>query len=358
MPYAAPGPERDCRPSSPALSDQRNGLDQNAIPPSSGEARVLAAVADEARRRHRWQLMVAVWIWLALSLIAVTCWGQNSRRDKGKEKEPAGRFEVVETKDGVRLHVGYFPPKEPGKNVVPVMVIHEWGGQFSPYLPLAIALKEAGCAVVVPELRGHGASNTFRTPSGEEQQFDPSKMGPADVAAMLGRDLESVKGFLKKQNDEEALNLNALTLIGVGEGAVLAANWAIRDWAFPSVGSKKQGQDVKALVLVSPEDMLKGQKLDNMFRDRFIPFLPSLIVAGSEGDAGAEAMRIHKRLEAIKRRARRGDPADLQLELVPTSLNGPQLIQQVPGATEAIVKFINEQVIAKSDQFPWVKRDE
>lgn len=354
MPYPASGSDRDHRVFSREFPVSYRPSSENGTPRPDGETRVVAAVRDETRRRQCWQLMVAIWVWLAVSLAAVVCWGQDSRR--GQKDEPAGRFESVETKDGVRLRVGYFPPKEPGKDVVPIMLIHEWEGQFSPYYRLARALKDAGFAVVVPELRGHGESNKYRTPTGEEREFDPSRMGPADVSAMLSRDLETVKKFLEEKNDEEILNLNALTLIGVGEGAVLAANWAMRDWSFPSVGSKKQGQDVKALVLVSPEKLLKGQKLDNMFRDRFVPFLPTLIIAGGEGTAGTEATRIQKRLEAIKRRARRGDPDDLQLELISTSLNGPQLIQQSPGVAEVIVAFISEQVMAKADRFPWVDR--
>jgi hypothetical protein len=297
---------------------------------------------------------VAIGVWLVCALPALVGWGQENGREGGKE--PPGRFETVETKDGVRLRVGWFPPQQPGKDVVPVILVHEWEGQFSPYFPLAVALKEAGCAVIVPELRGHGASRTFRLPGGEEREFDLSKMGPADVSAMLARDLESVKAFLKEKNNEEILNLNALTMIGVGEGAVLATNWAMRDWSFPSIGSKKQGQDVKALVMVSPEKMVKGLKLDNLFRDRFVPLLPTLIVAGGEGSDGSEATRIHKRLEGIKRRVRRGDPSDLKLELVPTSLSDAQLVQQVPAVTQAILRFISEQVIAKADQFPWVDR--
>ena len=331
-------------PSDPSLSGSQNPL----------LVAYAGALSWGTSRGASWRSLLAIWVWLACGLAAVVAWGQEDRR--GERREPPGRFETLDTKDGVRIRVGWFPPKEPGKDVVPVILVHEWEGQFSPYFPLAVALKEAGCAVIVPELRGHGASRTFRTPGGEEREFDLSKMGPADVSAMLARDLESVKAFLKEKNNEEILNLNALTMIGVGEGAVLATNWAIRDWNFPSTGSRKQGQDVKALVMVSPEKMLKGLKLDNLFRDRFIPLLPTLIVAGGEGSDSTEATRIHKRLEGIKRRVRKGDPSDLKLEMVPTSLSEAQLVQQVPPVTQAIVRFIKEQVIAKAGQFPWVDR--
>ena len=65
--------------------------------------------------------------------------------------------------------------------------------------------------------------------------------------------MEAVRGFLVGKNDAGELNLNKLCLVGVGMGATVAVNWAAQDWDAPPLLVGKQGQDVKALVLVSPQ---------------------------------------------------------------------------------------------------------
>ncbi len=113
-------------------------------------------------------------------------------------------------------------------------------------------------------------------------------------------DLEKAKAFLKEENNEENLNLNALVVIGVREGCVMAAHWAQRDWSFPSVGRMKQGQDVKCLVLISPEKQIKGIGIDPTLTNANLIQLPMMIVAGESSPEAAEAERVAKRVEAVE----------------------------------------------------------
>lgn len=258
------------------------------------------------------------------------------------------------TKDNVKLRAYYFP-SDKGKEAIPVIVMHEWQGQAGPYAPMVNALWDAGCAVIVPEFRGHGGSREQEF-GGRSREFNVNRMGKADVLNILTGDLEAVKKFLAEENNAEKLNLNALTLIGVREGAVLAAHWAVRDLNFPSVGSIKQGQDVKAMVLVSPERTLKGFHLDETLSDRSLRQLPFLIVVGQSSRQADDTERFHKRLENLKKRAGRGAAAGLQYEPIATSLDGHALINDAPDVIDKIESFVVEVMVNNSSKFPWIER--
>lgn len=271
-----------------------------------------------------------------------------------KPERPAAKTLSLMTADGVMLRTLYFP-SDKGKEAVPVILIHEWQGQASPYAGLVKALWDAGCAVVVPELRGHGGSKEQEI-AGRKREFDVSRMGKADVMSMITGDLEAVKKFLVEENNAQRLNLNALTLVGIREGAILASHWAVRDLNFPSVGALKQGQDVKALVLISPERNIKGVALDETINDRVFVQLPFQIVVGKTSRQASETERFHKKLEGLKKRMARGDAKDLQYVELATSLDGPALINDVPGVIEKVKAFIDTTMIANAGRIPWVAR--
>lgn len=263
---------------------------------------------------------------------------------------------TLKTRDNVELRAFFFP-SDKGKEAIPVILIHEWQGQGSPYGALVTALRSAGCAVIVPEYRGHGGSRTYTDISGQPREFNLGTMGRRDVENILAYDLEEVKQFLKKENNEGNLNLNALTLIGVREGAIMAMHWAARDWRFPSVGRLKQGQDVKALVLISPEKNFKGLAIDPTLREPSLLRLPVMIVAGADNPDATESERIGKQIESVKRRLARGEAPGYKLELVPTSLSGPALVNEAPEVIPAITSFITASVPISDEQNPWIERE-
>ncbi len=259
------------------------------------------------------------------------------------------------TKDNVTLRAFYFPSSK-GKDAVPVIICHEWQGQASPYSTLVKSLWDAGCAVIVPEFRGHGGSREYMM-GGKRKEFDVARMGRSDVANIIGGDMETVKKYLRDENNAERLNLNALTLVGVKEGAVIAAQWAVGDLNFPSVGAMKQGQDVKALVLISPEKILNGFSLDETLRDQFLWQLPFMIVVGQNSPQFEDADKFFKRLETMKKRAGRGTAEGLRLDIVPTSLAGAALVNEAPGVIDKVTSFVKTELVDKANKIPWVRRE-
>ncbi len=112
--------------------------------------------------------------------------------------------------------------------------------------------------------------------------------------------METVKGFLREENDAEKLNLNALVLIGVQDGCVIAMNWAALDWNWPNIPGKKQGQDVKSLVLISPVKLLEGVTYEPLLKNSIVSRMPILILAGETSPEAEEAQRLDKLLGKLR----------------------------------------------------------
>lgn len=278
---------------------------------------------------------------------------KEAAEKKKKEDELKPRLEQITNKDGLQFACGVFP-SDKGKLAVPVILIHEWNGQAPPYLPLAIALRDAGCYVVTPDLRGHGQSKTYVDAAGQTRPFDVTKMNRLDLQAIVSRDIEGIKNFLKAQNDAEKLNLNALTLIGVGEGGVLAAQYAALDWNFPDAGNKKQSKDVRAVILISPEGNVQGMNYDAATRHPFVSRLAWQIIAGKRTDQGETADKLAKQIDRTRRGAQGGG---LDLFLVNSTASGPQLVRESREVIPRIVEFVRLNVIGGQEQFfPWVSR--
>lgn len=297
----------------------------------------------------------------AFAVVALTCatpqtsTAQPRSSSKKSDKPDVKPLDLV-TSDGVNLRAFYFP-SDKGIEAVPVMIVHEWQGQASPYAPLVLQLWKAGCAVIVPELRGHGNSKTQQTPGGT-RELELSRMRRADVMAMINNDLERVKKFIIQENNQRRLNANALVVIGIREGAVIAAHWAVRDLNFPSIGRVKQGQDVKALVLVSPERTVEGISLDDTMKDRLLPMLPFLVMVGESSRQVNDTDRFIKRLESSKKRLGRGEVRGLYYDVIPTALDGHRLVNDIANVIPRISRFVENQVISNAARFQWVERPE
>ena len=303
------------------------------------------------------QLLCVLTYWISVTTVILLTMHSASAQPRGKVEDPRlkPRPVTLKTKDGVSLRTAYFP-SEKGKEGICVLLVHEWEGQMGPYAKLAAALRQAGCAVLIPDYRGHGGSREYVDSRGSTKTFNIARMSKRDVENIVKYDLEEAKQFLKEENDEELLNLNRLVVIGVREGCVMAAHWTVRDWKFPSVGSVKQGQDVKALILISPEKVVKGVPIDPTLTDKNLVKLPIMLIEGETSPGADETTRIHKRLEVIKKKMSRGEAQGLEMESVKTSLSGQALVRE-SSVVPAIVKFITENVSTSEDENPWVSRE-
>ncbi len=246
-----------------------------------------------------------------------------------KQKLPAPESITLTTKDGLQLKATYYAGTK-GKKTVPVIILHDFKSNRNAFTAVAEGLQIRGHAVLVPDLRGHGASTRFVDATGMD--IEAARMRRNDFGHIIEFDLEAVRKFLVTKNDEGELNLNSLCVVGSEMGAVLAVNWTAHDWSLPPLTTGKQGQDVKSLVLVSPEWSFKGIPIRNAlathaFRSNQISTL--ILVGELNTKAMKNASRLHNTLvrwhpepedfEAYERRT-------LWLEPLQTSLQGVKLL--------------------------------
>ncbi|MCO8122765.1 alpha/beta hydrolase [Stieleria sp. TO1_6] len=276
---------------------------------------------------------------------------------KRAEPLPKPRPETLRTKDGVDLTAYYFGSNK-GKAAVPVLLVHEWKGQKAPYGTLCLTLQKSGCAVLALDYRGHGGSREYKDRFGKTQEFNLKTMNKGHVLDIVRYDLEEAKRFLQRENNDGKLNLNALVVIGVRDGCVPAMLWAQRDWQFPNVGTRKQGHDVKGLVMISPKRLLKGVPVESALTDPNIASLPTMIVVGEGSNEQSDADRIYKRVEVMKKKISGDkDPEGLKLLTVKEPLGGPSLVSGSPTVIPEIVKFITDEVKSDDLDNPWIERD-
>lgn len=206
------------------------------------------------------------------------------------------RFDL-ETSDGVSLATWYYEPPQDAEPLATVILVHDFEGSHKTVEPLALALQEAGCAVAVPDLRGHGAS---KTQEGRDADLEIRQLRKNELELMAagagGRlreqsavrgDLETVHAFLASRGMAGGSAEAPLVVIGCGAGATVAALWTAADWAWPPLASGPQGQQVKALVLVSPVWAAKGLSLQPALgTDAIKREVPMMVLTGTEDRDG------------------------------------------------------------------------
>jgi pimeloyl-ACP methyl ester carboxylesterase len=195
-------------------------------------------------------------------------------KPKQEDKPPEPVSMSLSTRDHWQLHCMYYPPQEKirsGRETVPIILVHGWGGQGSEWNSLAVHLQTLGHASMVVDLRGHGRSTTRRvagdlTGKTETVRYDDLK---TDDMGRLWLDLEAVKSELRKKNDAGEVNLEMLTVIAAEEGCIVALEWAVRDWSWPPTLQGRQGQDVQALILLSPIESFRRMNASKDIEPRY-----------------------------------------------------------------------------------------
>jgi len=270
-----------------------------------------------------------------------------------KPKIPRPEELEWETRDGVILKATYLPGTR-GKDTVPIILLHGYQGSRNDYAGFARFLQMQGHAVVVPDLRGHGDSVEVKN---ETRKLEASTMPVIHFPRMVTVDMEKVKSFLMEKNNAGELNIEKLCVVGSRMGAVVATVWALQDWSWPKLPRLKQGQDVKALVLISPEWSFRTLKVGNLFRNPDIAnSLSVLIIDGNKSKSLGDAKRIYTMFERL--RPDPDDPKDRDLFIKTdrrTSLQGTELLNEPTFRIGPLIEqFLKLRLVNQS--YPWTNR--
>jgi pimeloyl-ACP methyl ester carboxylesterase len=151
--------------------------------------------------------------------------------------------------------------------------------------------------------------------------------------------------------------LNKLCLVGAGMGANVAANWAAHDWAAPPLAVVKQGQDVKALVLISPRWTYRGLNLQAPMQLAALKQNAAWLViyGGEDQEVRNDVRRLHDQLLRFHPEQDQPGASGLRSLAWPTSLQGGKLLaQNGPAIEDEILKFLSQHVASR--EFPWISR--
>jgi pimeloyl-ACP methyl ester carboxylesterase len=260
------------------------------------------------------------------------------------------------TTDGVQLKATYFKSIK-GKEAVPVMMVHGFKGNRHDFDALAKKLQALGHAVIVPDLRGHGDSTTVQNFS---KKLAADKLLPPHFALMASKDLEAVKAFLVKRNNDGELNIDKLCVVGAEMGASVGLLWSALDWSWPMLTIGKQGQDVKAIVMISPKwSDHRIQVPEALSNDGIKRMVSIYIVMGADDpDAVKEAKRIFKTFEVTHPEPDAASPEKKDLfydETKKTRLQGTKLLNEPSMQLDQyIISFIDLRAVQAP--FPWKER--
>ncbi|MGQ9564168.1 MAG: alpha/beta hydrolase [Thermogutta sp.] len=276
-----------------------------------------------------------------------------------RERLPApaevGGSELL-TKDGVQLRATYYGSNR-GKDAAVVILLHGWKGSRRDFARLAPHLQQQGYAVFIPDLRGHGESVQRVLPSPSSITVD--KMAPPEVARMVEMDLETCKRFLIQKNNAGELNIEKLCVLGIDVGATVALDWARLDWSWPVYPGLKQGQDVKALILVSPKWSIPGLNVQAaMSHPAVTRTLSIYLMVGKDSQRDmADAQRMYNIFARFHPKPNEQSPElqDLFFAKFPTSVQGIDLVTRFEQPVFQSIVYFVEQRVAKQ-VWPWQER--
>jgi pimeloyl-ACP methyl ester carboxylesterase len=279
---------------------------------------------------------------------------------------------TLHTRDGGPLRITYYPSVK-GRESPVVVLLHMkdgnrliWQGKGG----FAERLQHEGYAVITVDLRFHGESrpgggaavvgnsNPDSGKKGTGKKAASTELRPADYRAMWEIDVETVKNFIYEEHQAERLNMNKMGIVGPEMGASVAALFAASDWVKPPHEDGQpgyqtpRGQDVRALVLISPQSSFHGLVMApaiNALRDPHWDIAFLVCVGKNDPQDKGQAKKIFDQVAALPGAAKRMYKYEYAGKLRGTDLIGSKL-----GIEEHMVTFFEEHL--KKLDSPWRDR--
>ena len=286
---------------------------------------------------------------LALFLVTSMASAQVAKKPQMEDRE-------LVTADELKLKISYYKSSL-GEEAPVVILLHGKKGSRQQWKELAADLQTKGdFAVVAVDLRGHGES---LLPKKSEQ------LKKSDYQAMVAMDMEAVKEFLLEEHGKKRLNVNKLGIVACDFSASVALLYAELDWEkipyddSPTDADRTpRGQDVQALVLVSPEANTPGlvtHKAVMAVKLRARPVVIGVSDKNTHDAATAnkmfEQLSSNKEADKEKEKEKKDTPYLWKYE---GNLSGMDLVARNPNFRSHIFAFLTKYV--KEHQSEWRDR--
>lgn len=248
---------------------------------------------------------------IALFCVSVLLLQNSSASAQQKSAPASGKGEpkdvTLRTSDGWQIQTTYFESPA-GKESPAVILLTGTEGPDKTgarnrrvWQPAAQALQKSGFAVVTVDLRKHGDS----IPAATGSESTPIKASADDYTLMAAADLEAVKAFLMEEHAAERLNIRKLGIVSMGSSSMVAAAFAVADWAKPPypdaptlAARTPRGQDVRALIMYSPTTSVKGLN-SNLILKNLKPLQVAVYIVASK-DNKDDARHADKLFKAVE----------------------------------------------------------
>lgn len=243
-------------------------------------------------------LSLALAAGVSLAAAATPAFAQPAKKGNIKPKP----VDVTRTSErsGIDIKMTYFP-SEKGEDAAVVVLLHGKGGNRLVWRKFALKLQEENFAVITVDLSGHGESGSRlpkNTPAVSKK--DSGTLRPPEFQAMVGDDLEVVKDYILELHAKQELNATRLAIVGADFSAAVAIAFADFDWQKPRYDDAPdfeertpRGEDVRALILLSPEDHAPGINLQQAcFRLRALG-MPVMVGVSKKDKLAGAAKKVY-----------------------------------------------------------------
>ncbi|MEX0703976.1 MAG: alpha/beta fold hydrolase [Planctomycetales bacterium] len=310
---------------------------------------------NHSRTDHRRPVRVAGRVLFAVLAAAVVLAAPAAGRAQppaAQKKTGVVREESLATGDGWRLATTYYESTA-GREAPVVVLLHGkdgnrlvWNGGF------AKRLQDEGYAVIAVDLRKHGQSTLpivdALPPAGRTRVANQGLVNQ-DYLAMAKWDLGAIKKFIFQEHQEQKLNMRKTAIVAADMTVPIAATYSYADWLaepYPDApvfaAQTPKGQDVRALVLLSPEQNLPGMNTGRTYNALRAPLWNiAFLVAVGEQDAKdrGTAKRLHQQLTATA-----GNDARMYLKNYQTKFRGTDLFGKRLGVEEHTLAFLEQHL--------------
>ncbi len=313
---------------------------------------------------------------VALLTIVPNAMAQDTKKAGGKEGESKSLFAV----DGWPLKLTYYKSTE-GKEAAVVVLLHPKGESRLAWTApggFAEQLNSKGFAVIALDFRKHGQSkpgadddDTKKASSSDKDKKKSSanELKSGDYLGMVA-DLEAVKKFIFEEHQKGTLNMRKTSIVAPEMSAAVSLVFAVNDWnkkpyddSATASGRTPRGQDIQALVLISPETNVPGLQAHQVVPTLKATPLAALIVVGKTDShdkdqakklfqqLGGDSSKLAapKKTEAKKGKekeaeAKKDESQRLYYVDPPTKLRGTDLFGKKLGVEEVMLGFLTKHV--------------